>query len=90
MVSKGAQTNDRMNGLEANLLLMQTVCFTMKYSKAVDKQMFYMLYYTLLSQQSPQLNIRNETQAAAERDCGCAAPVAESASGAEKADIEGF
>lgn len=29
-------------------------------------------------------------KAAAERDCGCAAPIAESASGAEKADIEGF
>ncbi len=38
-----------MNGLEVKLLLMQTVCFTRKYSKAVDKQMFYMLYYTLLS-----------------------------------------
>jgi len=29
-------------------------------------------------------------KAAAERDCGCAAPIAESASGVEKADIEGF
>ena len=29
-------------------------------------------------------------KAAVERDCGCAAPVAESASGAEIADIEGF
>jgi len=29
-------------------------------------------------------------KAAAERDCGCAAPVAESARVAEKADIEGF
>ena len=38
-----------MNGLEVKLLLMRTVCFTKKYSKAVDKQMFYMLYYTLLS-----------------------------------------
>lgn len=29
-------------------------------------------------------------KAAANRDCGCVAPVAESAGGAEKADIEGF
>jgi hypothetical protein len=29
-------------------------------------------------------------KAAVERNCGYAAPVAESASGAEKADIEGF
>ena len=29
-------------------------------------------------------------KAAAERDCGAAAPVAESACGAEIADIEGF
>lgn len=29
-------------------------------------------------------------KAAAERDCSCAAPVAASACGAEKADIEGF
>ena len=29
-------------------------------------------------------------KAAAERDCGCAAPVAASACGAEKADLEGF
>jgi hypothetical protein len=29
-------------------------------------------------------------KAAAERNCGCAAPVAESAGGAEKADLEGF
>jgi len=29
-------------------------------------------------------------KAAADRDCDCAAPVAESACGAEKADIEGF
>jgi hypothetical protein len=29
-------------------------------------------------------------KAAAEIDCGCGAPVAESASGAEKAGIEGF
>ena len=41
-----------MNGLEVNLLLMQTVCFTRKYSKVVDKQMFHMLYYILLSLES--------------------------------------
>ena len=29
-------------------------------------------------------------KAAAERDCGCAAPIAESARVAEKANIEGF
>ena len=38
-----------MNDLEVKLLLMQSVCSPRKYSKAVDKQMFYMLYYTLLS-----------------------------------------
>ena len=38
-----------MNGLKVKPLLMQPVCFPKKYSKTVDEQVFYMLYYILLS-----------------------------------------
>ena len=57
-------------------------------SPLTNKRSIWYNLYTLIRE--PQLNIWNETQAAVERDCGCTAPVAESASGAEKADIEGF
>ena len=38
-----------MNGLKVKPLLMQSVCFPKKYSKPLDEQAFYMLYYILLS-----------------------------------------
>ena len=48
--------------------------------------------YTIFCSHSRVHNWISEMKhkAAVERDCGCTAPVAESASGAEKADIEGF
>ena len=64
--------------------------FREQYSKMVDEQVFYMVYYILFSEKTQQLNIRNETQGSRRKGLRLRRSIAAYACGTEKADIQGF